>query len=87
MNGSPYILPLVNIGNGKEISIKDLALLIKNITGYQGEINFDATKPDGTPRKLMDESKLASKGWRYKVELEEGIKLAYEDFVKKYTNH
>jgi GDP-L-fucose synthase len=78
---------LVNIGSGKEISIKDLALLIKNITGYQGEINFDATKPDGTPRKLMDESKLASKGWRYKVELEEGIKLAYEDFVKKYTNH
>jgi GDP-L-fucose synthase len=78
---------LVNIGSGKEISIKDLALLIKNITGYQGEINFDATKPDGTPRKLMDESKLASKGWRYKVELKDGIKLAYEDFVKKYANH
>ena len=77
---------LINIGSGKEISIKDLALLIKKIVGYEGEINFDASKPDGTPRKLMDVSKLASKGWHYTVELEDGIKLAYDDFVNKYAN-
>src|ERR1700710_2962059 len=71
---------LVNIGTGEDISIKDLALLIKKVIGYQGDINFDHTKPDGTPRKLMDVSKLNSKGWKYKIELEDGIKLAYADF-------
>jgi len=76
---------LINIGSGKEISIKDLALLVKKVTGYQGDITFDTTKPDGTPRKLMDVSKLADKGWHYKIELEEGIKLAYEDFLVKHV--
>lgn len=74
---------LVNIGSGKEISIKDLALLIKRIVGYEGELLFDTTKPDGTPRKLMDVSKLHAAGWEHKIELEEGIKLAYEDFLQK----
>jgi len=74
---------LVNIGTGEDISIRDLALLIKKIIGYEGEIDFDATRPDGTPRKLMDVSKLHSRGWRHKVELEEGIKLAYKDFLSK----
>lgn len=74
---------LVNIGTGEDISIKDLALLIKDIVGYEGEINFDTTKPDGTPRKLMDVSKLHSQGWKHKIELEEGIKLAYQDFLSK----
>jgi len=60
---------LVNIGTGEDISIKDLALLVKKIVGYEGEINFDATKPDGTPRKLMDVTKLHSKGWKHKIEL------------------
>ncbi|MDB4926316.1 GDP-L-fucose synthase [Mucilaginibacter sp.] len=73
---------LINIGTGEDLSIKDLALLIKAIVGYKGEIQFDATKPDGTPRKLMDVSKLHSKGWKHTVELEEGIKLAYQDFLK-----
>ena len=73
---------LINIGTGEDISIKDLALLIKKIIGYNGEIQFDATKPDGTPRKLMDVSKLHSKGWKHTIELEEGIKLAYQDFLK-----
>ncbi|MES2064290.1 MAG: GDP-L-fucose synthase [Bacteroidota bacterium] len=73
----------INIGSGKEISIKDLALLIKGIVGYEGELTFDSTKPDGTPRKLMDVSKLAALGWTYKTELEEGIKLAYQDFLTK----
>jgi len=74
---------LVNIGTGHDISIKDLATLIKNVIGYSGEIKFDITKPDGTPRKLMDVSKLHSKGWRYTIELPEGIKRAYQDFLTK----
>lgn len=76
---------LINIGTGKDISIKELAFMIKEIVGYTGHINFDTSKPDGTPRKLMDVSKLLSRGWKYKTELEEGIKLAYEDFKTKYT--
>jgi len=73
---------LVNIGTGEDISIKDLALLIKNIIGYEGEIKFDTSKPDGTPRKLMDVTKLHGKGWKHNIELEEGIKLAYNDFLQ-----
>jgi len=76
---------LVNVGTGDDISIKDLALLIKKIVGYAGDINFDTTKPDGTPRKLMDVTKLHSKGWKHTIELEEGIALAYHDFVSKYA--
>jgi len=74
---------LVNIGTGEDLSIKDLALLIKKVVGYEGEIKFDTSKPDGTPRKLMDVSKLHSKGWKHTVELEDGIKLAYQDFLSK----
>ncbi|OKS85155.1 GDP-L-fucose synthase [Mucilaginibacter polytrichastri] len=74
---------LVNIGTGEDISIKDLALLVKKIVGYEGEIKFDTSKPDGTPRKLMDVSKLHSKGWKHTVELEDGIALAYHDFLQK----
>ena len=77
---------LVNIGTGEDISIKDLALLVKKIVGYNGEINFDTTKPDGTPRKLMDVTKLHNKGWKHKIELDEGIKLAYKDFLSKLVN-
>ena len=73
---------LVNIGTGEDISIKELSLLIKDIINYQGEINFDTTKPDGTPRKLMDVSKLHAKGWKHKIELKEGINLAYQDFLQ-----
>ena len=77
---------LVNIGTGEDIAIKDLALLIKDIIGYEGQINFDTSKPDGTPRKLMDVSKLHSKGWHHKIELRDGIKLAYEDFLAHQAN-
>ncbi|MEO7216475.1 GDP-L-fucose synthase [Mucilaginibacter sp.] len=73
---------LINIGTGEDISIKDLAVLIKKIVGYEGEILFDHTKPDGTPRKLMDVSKLRDLGWQYKTDLEKGITLAYADFLK-----
>ncbi len=68
---------LVNIGTGEDIAIKDLALLIKDIVGYTGELKFDATKPDGTPRKLMDVNKLQTLGWHHKIVLADGIKAVY----------
>ncbi len=74
---------LINIGTGEDLSIKELAILVKDTIGYHGEINFDTSKPDGTPRKLMDVSKLHSKGWKHTIELPEGIKLAYHDFLEK----
>ena len=72
---------LINIGTGEDLSIKDLALLIKKVTGFEGELVFDSSKPDGTPRKLMDVSKLHALGWKHQIELEEGLKLAYHDFL------
>ena len=68
----------VNIGTGKEISIAELALLIKEIVGFEGDIVFDATKPDGTPRKLTDTAKLNNLGWKYSIELKDGIKEVYQ---------
>ena len=73
----------VNIGSGTDLTIKDLALLVKDIVGYTGDIKHDLSKPDGTPRKLMDVSYLHSLGWKHKIELPEGIKQVYEDFKKK----
>jgi GDP-L-fucose synthase len=73
---------LINIGTGEDISIKDLAYMIKKIIGFEGEILFDTSKPDGTPRKLMDVSKLHEQGWKHKVELEEGINLSYKNFLE-----
>jgi GDP-L-fucose synthase len=73
----------VNIGTGTDLSIKDLALLVKKIVGYSGDIKHDLSKPDGTPRKLMDVSFLHSLGWKHTIELEEGIRQVYEDFRKK----
>jgi GDP-L-fucose synthase len=67
----------LNIGVGEDITIKDLALMIKDIVGYQGELKFNSTKPDGTPRKLMDVSKLHKLGWKHKIELREGIENVY----------
>lgn len=73
---------IVNIGTGEDITIKDLALLIKDIVGFEGEVLFDESKPDGTPRKLLDVSKLKELGWVYKTELREGIEKTYKDYVK-----
>lgn len=73
----------VNIGTGEEISIKELAYLIKDIVGFKGKIIFDTTKPDGTPRKLMDNTKLQSLGWNYSIPLREGIQQVYNE---KFTN-
>ena len=72
---------IVNAGTGKEISIKDLTELVAKVVGYEGEIKWDTTRPNGTPRKLLDVSKAESLGWKYKVELEDGIKLSYDDFL------
>jgi GDP-L-fucose synthase len=71
----------VNVGFGDEITIKDLALLIQKVVGFEGHLAFDTSKPNGTPRKLMDSTRLFDTGWKPKTQLEEGIKLAYQDFI------
>ncbi len=76
----------VNVGTGKEITIAGLAELIKKITGYQGKILYDKTKPDGTPRKLLDVSKIKEMGWEAKISLEEGIRKAYGDYLERLEN-
>ena len=73
----------VNIGVGEDISIKNLAELIQATVGYEGELRWNTDKPDGTPRKLMDVSRLHSMGWKHRYTLEEGIKLTYQDFLSK----
>lgn len=73
----------VNVGFGDEITIKDLALLIQKVVGFEGQLTFDTTKPNGTPRKLMDSSRLFATGWKPTTQLEEGIKLAYQDFLER----
>ena len=73
----------VNAGTGKEITIRGLAEQIAQITGFTGEIRWDKKQPNGTPRKLLDVSKAAKLGWTYQTELEDGLRLAYEDFLKK----
>lgn len=74
--------PLVNIGVGDDISIADLALLVKSTVGYEGQIVFDTSKPDGTPRKLMDVKRLQELGWTAPTSLPDGLKLAYRDFLE-----
>jgi GDP-L-fucose synthase len=69
----------INVGSGKDISIKELALTVKKVVGFEGELKFDVSKPNGTPRKLMDVSRLAQAGWTYTTELEQGIQLAFAD--------
>lgn len=76
---------LVNIGTGEDLSIKELAELVKETVGFEGTIEFDTSKPDGTPRKLMDVSKLHSQGWKHTIDLPEGISLAYQDFLNKHV--
>jgi GDP-L-fucose synthase len=75
----------VNIGVGKDISIKDLALMIQDVVGFKGELNFDTSKPDGTPRKLMDVSKLEMLGFKYSIELKDGISMVYQEYLQKNT--
>jgi GDP-L-fucose synthase len=78
---------LINVGTGEEISIFELAKLIAEVVGYEGKITFDSTKPDGTPRKLMDSSRLHALGYRHKVSLREGIGFTYEDYLSLRSRH
>lgn len=80
-----YDGPLVNIGTGTDVTIRELAETVVKVIGYPGQLTFDTTKPDGTPRKLMDVSRLHSLGWKAQTSLEAGIKLAYQDFLKRYA--
>jgi GDP-L-fucose synthase len=77
---------LVNIGTGEDVTITQLALLIKEVVGYEGDLIYDASKPDGTPRKLMDVSKLTNLGWKYSIELKEGLKQVYNDYKNSQTS-
>lgn len=79
-----YDGPLVNIGTGTDVTIRELAETVVKVVGFQGDLSFDTSKPDGTPRKLMDVSRLTSLGWKAKTLLEEGIRLAYQDFLKQH---
>jgi len=76
----------VNAGTGKEISIKDLAKLVSKIVGYEGSIEWDISKPNGTPRKLLDVSKARALGWKYSIDLEDGIRLTYKDFIDNHIH-
>ena len=76
----------INVGTGEDIAISELAELIKSVTDYTGEIVWDTTKPDGTPRKLLDVSRVHSLGWKHRINLEDGIKKTYDDFLKLKLN-
>ena len=76
----------VNVGTGQEISIKELALTLKAVVGYEGTLTFDASKPDGTPRKLLDVSRLNTAGWQAETQLKEGIEKTYAWFIKNYDS-
>ena len=76
------MLSHINVGVGHDLSIAELAKIIGKVVGYKGEIEFDSTKPDGSPRKLMDSTRLNRLGWHAKVKLEDGLSFAYQDFLK-----
>lgn len=78
--------PLYNVGSGTDITIHDLSLLVKNIIGFEGTIRWDKSKPDGTPKKLMDSSKIQELGWQFNIELEDGIKSTYKWFLENLKN-
>jgi len=83
MNLEKDIPDLINIGTGEDVSIKELALLIKDLMGFKGEIVFNTSQPDGTARKLLDVSKIHSLGWKHKVDLKSGLKMAIEFYLSK----
>jgi GDP-L-fucose synthase len=75
---------IINIGTGQDVAIRDLAAIVKAVVGYTGSLEYDASKPDGMPRRRLDSTKLFAMGWRPKIDLREGIRLAYEDFLRRY---
>jgi GDP-L-fucose synthase len=80
---NPDQCPIINMGSGDEISIHDLAFKVAKIIGYKGQITFDHSKPDGTPRKLLDSSRLHELGWKINTNLDEGIRIAYQDYLSR----
>jgi GDP-L-fucose synthase len=78
---NPTAPALINVGSGEEIAIADLARLVKDVVGYQGELLFDTSKPDGTPRKSMDVSRMDRLGWRHRIPLAAGVQMAYEWYL------
>jgi GDP-L-fucose synthase len=74
---------MINVGSGVDVTIKQLAVMVKNTSGFKGKINFDTTKPDGTMRKLMDNSRMKKLGWKPKVSLEEGIEKTYQWYIRQ----
>jgi len=81
-----YDGPLVNIGTGEDVTIRELAQTVVNVVGFEGDLSFDTSKPDGTPRKLMDVSRLSSLGWKASTPLKQGIQMAYQDFLKSHPS-
>jgi len=79
----PNQCPIINIGGGEEISIRELAFNVASVIGYKGEIKFDHSKPDGTPRKLLDSSRPQNLGWNARTNLNEGIQIAYQDYISR----
>ncbi|NEO98283.1 MAG: GDP-L-fucose synthase [Symploca sp. SIO2E9] len=79
-------IEFINVGTGQEVAIKELALIIKAVVGYEGELKFDTSKPDGTPRKLLDTSKLNALGWQAETSLKEGIEITYKWFLDNYSD-
>ena len=79
------LLSFLNVGSGEEISIKELAKKISSVVDFRGDILWDKSKPDGTPRKLLDISRIQKLGWKSKINLEDGLKVTYDDFKKNFT--
>jgi GDP-L-fucose synthase len=77
------MLSHINVGYGDDVTIAELANLVAKTVGFTGSIDYDATKPDGTPRKLMDSTRLNQLGWKATISLEKGLKMAYQDFLEK----
>lgn len=75
----------INVGSGREITIQELAGLIADVVGFEGEVRFDASKPDGTPRKLLDSSRIGRLGWAPITALEDGLRQTYDDFLRRYS--
>ena len=82
-NADHFVLPLINIGTGKDLPIRELAEMVAKLIGFDGDVEWDSSKPDGTPQKLLDITRLTRLGWRSKISLEEGIRSVYQDYLKR----
>ena len=81
----PDVTPLINVGVGEDVTIREVAELVKSTVGYEGELKLDASKPDGTPRKLLDVGRLSALGWKAKTTLDVGLRSAYEDYLQHHV--